>query len=310
MFIKLAGVLAVSLCAGLMLPKDDTAKKGEAAKKEARDDKPQTPEAAMEAMIAELRSAQEKAIKAVREAKTEEERKRISDQFRNVPRAMVGRMFELLEKKPSDEVAFGTIQFILDVEPEGKVAPKAVEIAIKDYPDAIPALCKMLGQSDDASSAKFLKVILEKTTTPKNKAFATFGLALQAKEKSESVAPQSADAVKFAKEAEDLFNQVLTTYKEIKELAGRADRELLSLRNLAIGRQAPDIEGVDSAGKKLKLSDYRGKVVVLDFWASWCGPCMSLVPHGRELCGPPGSAALPVFLGVNLDSTHGRAAKV
>jgi thiol-disulfide isomerase/thioredoxin len=32
-----------------------------------------------------------------------------------------------------------------------------------------------------------------------------------------------------------------------------------------------------------KLSDYRGKVVMISFWATWCGPCMALVPHEREL---------------------------
>jgi cytochrome oxidase Cu insertion factor (SCO1/SenC/PrrC family) len=36
-----------------------------------------------------------------------------------------------------------------------------------------------------------------------------------------------------------------------------------------IGKVAPDIEGVDVDGKKFKLSDYRGKVVVLDFWGDW-----------------------------------------
>ena len=39
--------------------------------------------------------------------------------------------------------------------------------------------------------------------------------------------------------------------------------------HIAVGQTAPDIEGVDSDGKKFKLSDYRGKVVVLDFWAGW-----------------------------------------
>jgi len=39
--------------------------------------------------------------------------------------------------------------------------------------------------------------------------------------------------------------------------------------SLAIGKVAPEIEGEDVDGKKFKLSDYRGKVVVLDFWGDW-----------------------------------------
>jgi thiol-disulfide isomerase/thioredoxin len=53
--------------------------------------------------------------------------------------------------------------------------------------------------------------------------------------------------------------------------------------NLAVGKPAPEIEGVDFDGKPLKLSDFKGKVVVLVFWGSWCGPCMAQVPQEREL---------------------------
>jgi thiol-disulfide isomerase/thioredoxin len=66
-------------------------------------------------------------------------------------------------------------------------------------------------------------------------------------------------------------------------LGQEAEARLDDMVNLAVGKPAPDIEGVDIEGKPLKLSDYRGKVVVLVFWGTWCGPCMAMVPHEREL---------------------------
>jgi cytochrome oxidase Cu insertion factor (SCO1/SenC/PrrC family) len=48
----------------------------------------------------------------------------------------------------------------------------------------------------------------------------------------------------------------------------RAKAELFAIHNLSVGSEAPDIEGQDQDGKRFKLSDYRGKVVLLDFWSS------------------------------------------
>ncbi len=62
------------------------------------------------------------------------------------------------------------------------------------------------------------------------------------------------------------------------ELAG-----LKNLSNLQVGKVCPDIAGESVDGTKFKLSDSRGKVTVVVFWATWCGPCMRMVPHEKKL---------------------------
>jgi thiol-disulfide isomerase/thioredoxin len=87
-----------------------------------------------------------------------------------------------------------------------------------------------------------------------------------------------------------------------QEAAGRLD----VMVNLAVGRPAPEIDGTDMNGKPLRLSDFKGKVVMLVFWGTWCGPCMALVPRERELVARLKDQPF-AFLGVDCKDDQGTA---
>ena len=75
------------------------------------------------------------------------------------------------------------------------------------------------------------------------------------------------------KEIESIYEDVCRSFPDVRlddsTMGETARRQLYAIRNLSIGRTAPEITGQDVDGKTIKLTDYRGKVVLLDFWGHW-----------------------------------------
>lgn len=79
-------------------------------------------------------------------------------------------------------------------------------------------------------------------------------------------------------------------------------QQLDDMRALSLGQVAPEIELTNPNGELLKLSDYRGKYVMIDFWAAWCKPCRQENPNVVRLYEKYKDKGFEIY-GVSLDRT-------
>lgn len=101
------------------------------------------------------------------------------------------------------------------------------------------------------------------------------------------------------KEMEDLYNLLGEAAKE-SSYGVKINEKINTMKKVAVGQPAPDFTIDTPEGTPLSLSSFKGKVVLVDVWASWCGPCRRANPEMVELYNEVHDRGVE-FLGVSLD---------
>ena len=214
------------------------------------------------------------------------------------------KFLNLAEKNPNDPIAVDAlIQAIWMVSgnsfPAGgpeSAGGKAMALLLREHvrSEKIGPICLRISSGFRREYEPFLRTILERNPHKSAQALACLALAQYLNNRSQRLdqikrQPELAkgyeelfgkeylaemrqkNRAKIAREVEGLFERAAREYADEKipyegTVGAKAGAELFELHNLFAGKVAPDIEGEDQDGKRFKLGDYRGKVVMLDFW--------------------------------------------
>lgn len=241
-------------------------------------DTPATPAEQFKALVAEETKLQQGYSQALRSATTTEERQQAFKDYSAKRVPFPGRFLELAKKNPKDPVALDALARVVMSRTSPEAASEALELLTKNYVEneKLAPVVDALMSSSDPAAEKFLRVVVERSPNAKVQGRAAFSLASQLKSRAARRGTAESEVIQLNQEAERFFDQVVTKYADAdlrnsrgEALAAVAKRELFELRHLSVGREVPEIAGEDTDGQKFKLSDYRGKVVFLDFWGHW-----------------------------------------
>ena len=200
------------------------------------------------------------------------------------------KLFDLAEQEPESATAFDVFSELQTVALDKEKQKKARDLLLKHHLEqphikkAIPSLAK----GTDPKAEDLLKVIADKNRDKDCQGQATLVLGMLAKAKAkqsggEAKAELMKKAEAYLAAARDKFADVKYEASTVGKLAAGELAGLKLIGNLEVGKAVPEIAGEGIDGKAFKLSDHKGKVVMLSFWATWCPPCMALVPHEIEL---------------------------
>jgi len=208
--------------------------------------------------------------KLIEKAETNEERKKLFQEKYPKPDEFVKGALAIADRAKGTDVAAEALIWALQLGLDRKQTESCLERLLEDHleSESLGDVCSSLPRSGPAVD-RFLIAVAEKSPHATAKGKALFARASHLKEMAES----TGDAA-HEKQAIDLFNQVVEEYAGVElqsgeKLGERSRASIVALETFGIGKPCPDITGTDADGVAFKLSDYRGKVIFLDFWGFW-----------------------------------------
>lgn len=248
----------------------------------------------------DFQKAQSDFSKGYQKLKTDAERSEYYEKSYPNADTYAERMLAIVEEDPKDDASRGGLTWVLS-SAKGKMQNRALALLAEHHAlsEGIAESCASIGGMSSPEAEKFLKKVIAENKNEKARATATYCLATNLKNAAEmhdqATGPEhdaesekgmkrylgeegyariiALDPAKARAESEKLLETCVNDFKEVayrKSTIGKiAAQDLFEARNLAIGKVAPEVAGADLEGVDFKLSDYRGKVVVLDFWGYW-----------------------------------------
>jgi hypothetical protein len=262
-----------------------------------------SPKAQFQAVLDEYQNAQRDFSQAYSKAKTGEERSKLINEKYPKPDVYADRFMAIADAAPDDPAAVDALVWCVQLGRGGKNALKAMErLAAKHADNAkLASAVAGLGNSYAPAAETLLRAIAEKNRdrTARGSALLALGqyikqraeliralkqkdaqqsqyeqfLATQGYDKDAIARLKAADPAALEPEIESLFDKVEKEFGDVQSGRGTLGKvaagELNEIRNLGVGKPSPEISGADLDGKSFKLSDYKGNVVVVDFWGDW-----------------------------------------
>ena len=273
----------------------------------------------LDAIVQAQREASQR-FSAAYNSKTEAEADQpIFERYQGEVARNTGEVLALVRANPNDPSVVEALKFVIETAGRGPgdESYQAMEILLRDHvrDPGMGDLCGRIFHFRHASVAEaLLRAVMETHPNRDDRGLACHTLAWYLESRAEMVRKvrqgeekinryvherfresterlvKEADPDALDRESEALRERVIAEFADVKDwftprrtLGAIAAGELFAIRNLSVGKIAPEIMGKDHEGKTFALSDFRGKVVVLTFSASWCGPCVGMYSQERAL---------------------------